>query len=235
MTNALPSTARRRNPRGQGRLLRDQLIDAATRLLAELGSVESLTLRAVAREVGVAPASVYSHFADLDELVAHVMAEQYEELIGLTDLALASRSEPLARVAGRAWTYARWAVANPGYYRVLFGVRVTDPETHTPPAGRIAGVQLLDGLILDVRDCGGAAPRAAGDVPPSEADRLRGLLLWAGLHGVMSLHIDRPDVGWPDLDKLLTGLVALHLGRTEAEVEEHRPPEASRPKSPPAP
>lgn len=224
MSSARQPPVRRRNPRGQGQVLRVQLIEAATRLLAELGSVESLTLRAVARQVGVTPPSIYSHFVDLDDLVAHVMVEQYEALIGYTERALTPLSDPLSRVVARAWVYARWAVANPGHYRVLFSVRVSDPDTHSPPAGRIEGIQLLDGLISDVHDTQEPASRAPSAAPLGERDRLRGLLLWAGLHGVISLHIDRPDVGWPDLNHLLTNLLALHLGVTEEAVAKRQPP-----------
>ena len=53
--------ARQRNPRGQGERLRDDIIEAASRLLAD-PAAPPLTLRAVAREVGVAATSVYLHF-----------------------------------------------------------------------------------------------------------------------------------------------------------------------------
>src|SRR5256885_6675968 len=60
-----PYTTLFRSPRGQGQLLKAQLVEAAAHLLATLDQPETLTLRQVAREVGVAPASIYSHFPDL--------------------------------------------------------------------------------------------------------------------------------------------------------------------------
>jgi AcrR family transcriptional regulator len=59
--------ARKRNPRGQGERLRDDIIEAASRLLAD-PAAPPLTLRAVAREVGVAATSVYLHFDSIDTL-----------------------------------------------------------------------------------------------------------------------------------------------------------------------
>ncbi|ELS51130.1 TetR/AcrR family transcriptional regulator [Streptomyces viridochromogenes] len=53
-----------RNRWGQGDRLRDEVLAAAGRLLGELGGVEGLTLRGVAGAVGVAPSSIYAHFAD---------------------------------------------------------------------------------------------------------------------------------------------------------------------------
>ncbi|MGB7447887.1 MAG: hypothetical protein WA892_02050 [Ornithinimicrobium sp.] len=52
MTNPTPPTMRRRNPRGQGERLRDEIVQAAALLLDETGSSESITLRAVARRAG---------------------------------------------------------------------------------------------------------------------------------------------------------------------------------------
>ena len=40
-----------------------------------------------------------------------------------------------------------------------------------------------------------------------------GLLLWAGLHGIVTLHNDRHNAPWPPLDELLVHLIALHTGR----------------------
>ncbi|WP_328456786.1 helix-turn-helix domain-containing protein [Amycolatopsis sp. NBC_00438] len=50
------------------------------RLLAEWGSHEKLTMRAVAKEVGVAAPSSYRHFADKTELVWAAPADKYEQL-----------------------------------------------------------------------------------------------------------------------------------------------------------
>ena len=50
-------TARSRNRRGEGHQLREELIEAASELLARGTSEEALSLRAVAREVGIAPTS----------------------------------------------------------------------------------------------------------------------------------------------------------------------------------
>ena len=69
----MPATrTRQRNPRGQGERLRDDIIEAASRLLAD-PAAPPLTLRAVAREVGVAATSVYLHFDDIESLTLAVV------------------------------------------------------------------------------------------------------------------------------------------------------------------
>src|ERR1700688_3951627 len=62
---------RRRNPRGQGDRLREDMIGAASRLLAD-PAAPPLTLRGVARAAGVAATSVYLHFEDTDALIIAV-------------------------------------------------------------------------------------------------------------------------------------------------------------------
>src|SRR5260370_16637253 len=77
---------RQRNPRGQGERLRDDIIEAASRLLAD-PAAPPLTLRGVAREVGVAATSVYLHFADIDTLILAVAERRFGELVRLQDQA----------------------------------------------------------------------------------------------------------------------------------------------------
>ncbi|GAA2616339.1 TetR/AcrR family transcriptional regulator [Actinomadura fulvescens] len=57
---------------GDGRSLRDHLIATAARLIAERGTV-GLTVRAIAREAGVADGVLYNHFADKEELLAYAL------------------------------------------------------------------------------------------------------------------------------------------------------------------
>ena len=70
----MTQTTRRRNARGEGERLRQELIRAASQLLESLPGEESLSLRAVARQAGVSAPSVYLHFADKGELVGAVLA-----------------------------------------------------------------------------------------------------------------------------------------------------------------
>src|SRR5947199_7637735 len=76
----MPMTkTRQRNPRGQGERLRDDIIEAASRLLAD-PAAPPLTLRAVAREVGVAATSVYLHFDDIESLTLATVNHLFGEL-----------------------------------------------------------------------------------------------------------------------------------------------------------
>src|ERR1700721_2366283 len=71
---------RRRNARGQGARLSEEIVAAALTLIDREGSAEAVTLRAVAREIGIAAPSIYPHFADRDAILAAVVARLFDEL-----------------------------------------------------------------------------------------------------------------------------------------------------------
>ena len=71
---------RQRNPRGQGDRLRTEIVQAASIMLAASGDAGQITLRGVARQVGIAATSVYLHFPDVAHLVAEAMAGFFGEL-----------------------------------------------------------------------------------------------------------------------------------------------------------
>src|SRR6195952_1980774 len=101
MAVEVPTPTRRRTParRGSGETLRTEIIEAASDLLAESGDVASMSLRAVARRVGIATTSIYLHFADLDELIVAVKRLRFAELTACLETALATAGpDPVARV-----------------------------------------------------------------------------------------------------------------------------------------
>lgn len=204
---------RRRNPRGQGQVLKAQLVDAAAKLLATLDQPETLTLRQVAREVGVAPASIYSHFTDLGALIQHVLRLRYQELTRLMDeAAQAAGPTPLADLTARCAAYVHWGVDQPGHYRTLFGGRM--PADLVPGSAHGAGAEPLDAVVASL--AAAAAPERKQ--PTAERQAQAGLMLWTALHGLVSLYNDHGMMLWPPLNDLIADLVSLHTGQPAAEI-----------------
>lgn len=190
-------TPRRRNPRGQGDRLRDDIIEAASRLMADPAS-PPLTLRAVAREVGVAATSVYLHFDDISSLVLAVSERRFGELVQLQDEAADSGKSARERVHAGCLAYCEFGLAHPGHYRVMFGGLLT--EYSTMPTEEMPGYAVFQQLIGEVAECIG---RPADD---PEAFRTA-TLIWQQLHGTVSLRISRSRFPWPPLDESVTGVV----------------------------
>ncbi|WP_157887871.1 TetR/AcrR family transcriptional regulator [Frondihabitans sp. PAMC 28766] len=206
------SVPRRRNARGQGQALKVELVTAAARLLATLDRPETLTLRQVAREVGVAPASIYSHFPDLDALIQHVLQLRYNELAASMETAAHNAAGPLENLVARCAAYVHWGVGHPGEYRTLFGGGM--PEDVGPLSAHGAGEELLGSVVealADAHDSEGTD----GDV---EREWQAGLLLWTALHGLVALYNAHGNMPWPSLETLIAQTLALHTGRTVAAI-----------------
>src|SRR5215471_3221966 len=75
VTGVSTSRSRRRNRRGEGSQLRADIVTAARELIEESGSAEAVTLRAVARRVGIAAQSIYGHFPGPEQIVRAVVAQ----------------------------------------------------------------------------------------------------------------------------------------------------------------
>jgi len=179
---------RQRNPRGQGERLRDDIIEAASRLLAD-PAAPPLTLRAVAREVGVAATSVYLHFDDIESLILAVADHRFSELVKVQDQ---SRDpDPCEAVQAGCLAYCEFGLAQPGHYQVMFTTPLPMPEGMTPDQfpGRKAFQQLTDRVAA----CTGTDP----DDPEAF---FTAQLVWQQLHGIVSLRISRPRFPWPPLE-----------------------------------
>jgi len=192
-------------------MLREQLIAATARLLATMDRPETLTLRQVAREVGVAPASIYGHFPDLGALIHHVLQQRYDELAETMQTAAGAATEPLADLVARCAAYVNWGIEHPGEYRTLFGGGM--PAEMVPLSAHGTGEELL-GSVSDALARASHGGEAATDAAAWRA----GLLLWMALHGLVALYNEHGQLPWPPLPQLIVDTLALHTGRPAAEI-----------------
>ena len=125
---------------------------AATRQLVTDGAA-GLSLRAIARELGMASSAIYRYFASRDELLTALIIDAYNELGELVEAAN-DRCEPAdigARFRTIAGTIRAWAVAHPHSYALIYGSPVPGyaaPEDTIDPATRIP-IALLT-LLVDL-------------------------------------------------------------------------------------
>lgn len=189
---------RKRNPRGQGARLRDDLIEAASHLLAAGGDADRLSIRAVAGAAGVTPPSIYQHFSDRSALLRAVVEERFRDFDRRLSEAEGTGRDPFDVLHRRCQAYLRFARQHPGYYRVLFSATALGPAA-VGTQGRSAhpGAASLNALVAGVQRCldaGGSADREAFPLA---------IRLWAWLHGLADLRIGKPEIPWPDSDVLL--------------------------------
>jgi len=204
------------SPRTARERAREQItaeILAAARERLTRGGPSELSLRAVARDVGMVSSAVYRYFPSRDDLLTALLVLAYDEVGAAAeqaDAAVADRDD----VSGRWWAACRavrhWAATHPGDYALLYGSPVPGyqaPADTIAPATRV--VLVLIGITLDAQRLG-AQPRptppgssgqlveTVGDAlafldargletPPEVAVRL--LMAWTTLFGTISFEL----------------------------------------------
>jgi AcrR family transcriptional regulator len=149
--------------------------DAARELLERDGP-EGLAMRALAEAVGAHPPAVYRHFPDKRAVEAAVVSEGLFEVGDAMLEALEGADDPLTSLSG---AYRSWAHEHPHLYRLAFGKPL---DVHVDPqAEQHAGKALRE--------------VTKGDVNAARA-------IWASVHGLVSLELDKRFPEGSDLDAI---------------------------------
>jgi AcrR family transcriptional regulator len=199
---ASPDPQPRSAPAGVRARVREELTReikaAARKQMAESGSA-GLSLRAVARELGMASSAVYRYFPSRDELLTALIVDAYSAVAGAAETAEAD--QPRADFSGRWLAAAQgvrgWAQANPQEYALIFGSPVPGyraPQDTIDPAARIP--LLLIQIVADAAAAGQVAPVL--ELPPSVQSDL------AALRAQIATNLDestlaRAAMGWMQL------------------------------------
>jgi AcrR family transcriptional regulator len=194
------SESSRRTParRGEGERLRREIVESAIALIADRGD-EAVSMRAIARAVGVTPPAIYLHFADKRELMLAVLEHVFADL-GRALAEADTGEDPRERVRRLVRAYVTWGVANPGRYKISQEGAIA--RQLPPDSARPFGRPHLERIAAAVAGVGPADPLRV-------ATRL-----WACAHGVVSLRINKPHapLGDPieDAMTLTDALLAEH-------------------------
>lgn len=187
--------------------VRAQIVDEARRHLADHGP-DGLSIRAVARDLGLVPSAVYRYFDDRDALLTAMIVDSYDSLGATAEAALARapRRKPAARWVAVAGAIRQWAVDHPHEYALLYGTPVPGyaaPDDTVDPGTRVslALVRVVadahdDELLRPVDPTYGAAVRrdmralvdlVAPGLPDAHA--FRTVLAWTQLFGLLSFEL----------------------------------------------
>ncbi len=199
--NRTKTAPRKRARRGEGELLRAQIIEAAERLLIKTGDEEAVSIRAVADAVGVTPPSIYLHFRDKDELLFSICERHFTRLDAFIESEGAKASDPVESLILRGKAYVRFGIENPEQYRILFMSKPARSEENMEPEDLRQSAS-FDHLVQSVQRCIDAG---AFDGDPL----LISMGLWAVVHGITSILISHPHFPWPDNEMLIDHLLRL--------------------------
>jgi AcrR family transcriptional regulator len=187
--------------------LTEQIKLLARRQLAETGSA-GLSLRAVARELGMVSSAVYRYFPSRDELLTALIVDAYTAVgeRAATAEAAVRRSDLAGRWSATCRAVRGWAIEHPHEYALIFGSPVPGyraPAATIDPAARIP--LLLLAILTDAASAGRGPsghepiPRAVHpdlkrlreQLAPGLTDRYlaRALLAWSQLIGMISFEL----------------------------------------------
>ena len=158
---------------------RARLCETAMQMFADDG-YDAVTLRALAEKLGCSHALPYRYFADKKEIFAAVCALGFERVAAALERAAAGVDDPDERVRVLARAYFRFALREPHAYRIMFELR--EPEREANAEYRVKEIRSWQ-VLLQAVELAVQAGVLAGE-PVLVAHQL-----WAGLHGLVSLHL----------------------------------------------
>lgn len=184
-----------------------RIVELGRRHLVDRGAA-GLSLRAIARDLGMVSSAVYRYVASRDELLTLLLIDAYSDLADTVDRARDTQGELWSDdIVAIARAARRWAVAHPARWALLYGSPV--PGYHAPPERTVAVGTRVIGAIFDAI----AAGITTGDIRltsivvpqpmSSDFDRIRRefgfpgddavmakcFVFWAGVLGAISLEV----------------------------------------------
>ncbi|MEW9547025.1 TetR/AcrR family transcriptional regulator [Nonomuraea sp. NPDC050783] len=227
-----------------------EIKQVALELMAS-GGPDAITLRAIAREIGMTANAIYGYFATRDDLITTLINEVYTALADTVDTAWqnAPVDDPAGRIQAWAQAFRGWALANPEGFRLVYGDPV--PGYQAPAGGPApdAAHRVCTGIAAladaawpyaerrlpahsdfqwsDFDDGLLAKVRPAfPDLPP--AGVALALRIWGHLHGLVSLEIyGHLRTQMIDADKLFQEEIVQLVRSLGIEPEGRRPSPAS--------
>lgn len=191
----------------------------ALRLMAA-GGPAAISLRAIAREMGMTAGALYGYYATRDDLVTELIAEVYTGLAEAEEAArdAVPRPDTAGRLLAVGTAFREWAIRNPEEFQLIYGDAVPgyqEPEGGAATAAERRACAVLTGLVADawprVRvsdadyawsdfDSGFAAAIRAEfpDLPPAAV--ALAMRVWGRMHGLVALEVYghlRPQVRDP--------------------------------------
>ena len=165
-----------------------------------------LTLRGIAREIGMSPAGLYRYYDGLDAIITELITDAYSDLADAVSGAMAGSGPATGRLRDGMFAYRTWSVDHPNRFLLIFGTPIPGyaaPEGGpTVEANRRIGEAFMSVLIegwkrgeftMPERDRPAQpgeiemASQAAPELPPTSIGAFLGT--WAHFHGMVTLEI----------------------------------------------
>lgn len=171
--------------------LREQILEAARALFIRHG-YEAVTMREIADRIGYTATALYYHFPDKAALLHELCARDFKTLQAYFQR-LARVADPVERLRRAGLAYVRFGLQHPQHYQFLFMTPYPEPAPHEVDITH--GDPSQDSYAFLKRTVEEAL--AAGRLRPEYTDAEQvAQMLWAAMHGLVSLHLTSRDSRW---------------------------------------
>jgi len=213
VTTSPPVPTRRvRNPRGEGAALGQQIVATSLDVIDDSG-VQGLTLRGLARTIGVSAPAIYAHFADIDAILLGVAERVFADLAEHLTTAAHGIAPPRARLRAICRAYLDYAEHHPGRYQVMFGSQwdATSAVERGTVEQRVVddlGSDVL-AVFTDAVQPSASATAERGSTPITDA-----VTAWVFLHGYAHQRLVARAFPWPRgmTEHVLDAVVSASIG-----------------------
>lgn len=190
--------------------VRGKILDAARKLFIQQG-YDAVTMRKIAKRIEYSPTAIYVHFKDKETLLRELCAEDFQ-MLATAFQQVAMIEDPVERLRQTGRAYVDFAVRYPNHYRLMF-MTPRPPDFQEDESGK--GDVQRDAYAFVVAVVKDAMAKGAFREECKDPDLLA-QVLWAGVHGVVTLHLVLAKDKWLDwrpLDATAQGMLdALYRG-----------------------
>jgi len=200
-----PQVRSPRKPKGQGGERREEILDAALALFSDKG-LQAVSTRQIAEAAGISQPALYGYFATKDDLIAELCVRAFATLSARMEAGKAEWSPTHAAFDKAMRVYVDFGLEQPDAYRVAFMIEKSHDGSFLARTGgrpMAAGVETFRAFAAMIADL-----HAHGLTAEDDPLRLT-QTLWAGLHGLVSLLIARPEFPWVEREALIAGHIAM--------------------------
>jgi len=175
---------------------RNKILEAARQMFVRNG-YEGTTMRGIADAIRYTPTALYHHFASKQALVTELCQHDFDRLARhFSDAARVA--DPIERIRQIGWLYLQFAMQYPNHYQFMFMTAVPMIEHRDG----VHGNPERDAYAVIQMACRDAIERGRLRPELTDADEVA-QILWATLHGLVSLRLVNRDqwVPWRDLEQ----------------------------------
>ncbi len=163
--------------------LREKILDISRHMLYSEGHT-SLSMRSIAKQVGVSATSIYLHFNNKDHLLHTLIEESVEELSRAIEEKVDDQQDVVAQFESIIQTYTEFALSHPEKYQIIYLVQ---PEAMARyPREKFRKARRCYELLVKVIEQGVRQGLMEEDDPVTAA-----YSIWAQLHGVISVVLNQ--------------------------------------------